>query len=313
MEDKLRTLLDQFPDPVTADMNRLYFKGSDLDLPQLEEALKSAPFLADRRLVVLEDASSALRKSDSRERLLHILDEIPSTTAFVLLDERDFSKDKDLQSYRQRSPLFRWTQSHPQKGFSMLFRLPTGAAFVQWLRSECQSLGGALEPEAALLLADYVADDTYLARSELQKLLSYVDGARPIKVADIEELTPLYGQADIFEMVDALGERDMRSALGLLERLIQSREPRFAFAMIVRQIRLLIMAREALEAGSDAQAALDIHPYVARKVTKQARNFEMAQLEALHSSMLKLDLDSKSGRADLVTGLFRLLSSLTPL
>jgi DNA polymerase-3 subunit delta len=312
IEDRLRSLVDQYPDPVTADMNRSYFRGTDLDLSQLEEVAKSTPFLADRRLVVLEDASKAVQAKSNRDRLLQLLSELPATTALVLVDARDFSRKNELKSYQSKSPLVQWVRSHGDKGFELLCRLPTGPAFVRWLQEECKSMKAQIEPDAAQLLADYVADDSYLARSELQKLVSYVDDARPIQAADVERLTPLYGQADVFEMVDALGMRQVQRALGTLEHLLQSHDARFAFAMIVRQVRLLIMARQALDDGSKPEDALGVHPYVAGKVGTQAQNFQMAQLETIHSGLLQLDLESKTSRADLVTGMFQLFAGLAP-
>lgn len=312
IEDAIHSLLDQFPDSTTAEMNLTRFDGAAMNLGQLEEVAQSAPFLADRRLVIVENAAKLSSHQADADGLFQLLSSLPATTALILVDAGDFNKDQSGDRYRKRSPLHHWVRDNPETSFERFFRLPQGNAFVTWLRQECQSLGAEIELPAAQLLAEYVADDSYLARSELQKLISFVDSERPIRAEDVEQLTPLYGQADIFEMVDALGTRQVDLALRLLQQLLQSHDARYAFAMVVRQARLLILARAALDAGQDPSASLSLHPYVARKVGEQARNFQMERLERLHSELLQLDLASKSSRADLVTGMFQLLADLAP-
>ena len=44
-------------------------------------------------------------------------------------------------------------------------------------------------------------------------------------------------------MVDAVGQRDARKALGLLRALMQDQPIQYIFTMLVRQVRLLIIGQ----------------------------------------------------------------------
>ncbi len=91
----------------------------------------------------------------------------------------------------------------------------------------------------------------------------------------------------------------MRQALGLLHRLLEVQDPQSLFGMIVRQFRLLIQAREVLDDGRAGQMAteLRVHPFVADKLSSQARRFDISQLEAIYHRLLLLDEEAKTGQA----------------
>ena len=65
-----------------------------------------------------------------------------------------------------------------------------------------------------------VGADTRQAAQEISKLLAYVNWARPIKVADVEAVSIVTAEPDIFAMVDALASGNGKSAQRLLHRLV---------------------------------------------------------------------------------------------
>jgi DNA polymerase-3 subunit delta len=149
-----------------------------------------------------------------------------------------------------------------------------------------------------------------MADQELRKLADFVDMARPITAADVEALTPLTNQSDVFAMVDSLGNRQGQQALAHLHKLLADEDPMFAFAMIVRQFRLIIQAREALDAGLNPREVLDAHAFVVDKVSAQARNFSMPQLEKIYRKLSQIDYEAKSGGPDLAVAMDSFLGAI---
>jgi DNA polymerase-3 subunit delta len=85
------------------------------------------------------------------------------------------------------------------------------------------------------------------------------------------------------------------------------------FAMVVRQFRLLLLAREALDSGTLASRlapALDVHPFVAQKLAAQARNFDLPSLETVYRRLRDIDEEVKSGRIELDTAMESLVAQL---
>lgn len=305
--DRIR---DKMGDTPTASMNITRFTANTLNLDELEQACISMPFLTSRRLVIVEDPTRLMRRSADRERFFDLLRRIPKTTALLLIELLDFKATKGKLT-DQAAQLLQWLDEHLPSTFQQRCEIPRGSRFTHWIKQRTQQKGGEIETRAAHLLAELVSEDPLLADQEIRKLLDYVDFKRPIQVTDIEALTPFHGQSDVFAMVDAVGQRDVTSAMQNFKLLLEDQSPRYAFAMVIRQFRLLLLARHALDNHLQPSDALDVHPYVAKKITAQARNFHLRDLERVYHYLLTIDVGSKTGRSDLIVSLERLIASLS--
>ena len=304
-------LRERLGDPSTADMNTQHFLARGLDLGSFEEACHALPFIAPRRLVFINHIEDLPSGKAWRERFFSILASLPPSTALVLAEYGSVGSEKDEREYKSRSSLFRWRVERPDETFIRKCATPRGAAFVSWLRNRCHQMGGGIDTQAAHQLAEFVAEDASMASQELSKLLVYVDRKRPIEIEDVNGLTPFHGQSDVFAMVDSIGQRDGAKALKRLHRLLEVDDPMYAFAMIVRQFRLLIQAREALDEGVDPKEVMRVHPYVAGKISAQSRNFSRADLDHIYHRLLSIDLWSKSSSADRAVELDSLITALS--
>lgn len=287
-------------DPSIIEMNVTHLDGRSLSFDELVTAASSMPFLARRRLAILTHPLAYTRKPAARQRFLEYLEEIPSTTALVLAEHHALTNDPD----RRRGKLHwleEWAQQAGERVYLRLFNLPTGPAMARWIQERAKQVGGQLSYQAAGVLASLVGEDTRLADQEIQKLLTYVNFQRPVEPDDVEHLTALSMQGDIFALVDALGNRNGRAAMTMLHRLLETEDPPGIFGMVVRQFRLLLLAREILDRGggeADIARQLHIHPFVAQKITAQARHLNLPMLEVIYRNMLGVDLAIKTGQMD---------------
>jgi DNA polymerase-3 subunit delta len=86
--------------------------------------------------------------------------------------------------------------------------------------------------------------------------------------------------------------------------------------MIVRQFRLLLLAREVLDGGGgepEAMKAMGVPLFVARKALGQARRFPMPRLEAIYHKLLDVDEAAKTGRMPLDLGMDIFVAELADL
>ncbi|HET7010242.1 MAG TPA: DNA polymerase III subunit delta [Anaerolineales bacterium] len=294
----LSRLTEKLGDPSTAQLNLLEVSGDQTDPASIEAACMAAPFLAPRRLVIVRPVG---KLATPFSRLSPLLERVPPSTGLVLVEAKALATS---------SPLLKWAAEHPQRAYVRAFEPPRGAALHRWISQRAEEMGGQIQPAAAALLAEAVAGDGRTASQELGKLLDYVDRARAITTGDVEQLTPVRGQTDIFAMVDALGHRNGRQAMQHLHRLLDHEEPRYIFAMVIRQFRLLILAREALDAGQSPRQSLGVAPFVAEKIAAQAVNFPLPRLEAIYHDLLDIDIGSKRGQVDLEVALDTLVATL---
>ena len=287
----------QMGDPATAEMNTTVLDGRSTSPAAVLAAARAMPFLSDKRLVIVEGLLSWLvRKGagktgkDALEELAAGLEDLPPHARLVFVETEPLA---------ERHPILTAVKTLPG-GFHKLFGPPPNVGV--WIRNHArETYGVEIEPQAAAALAAVIDTDLRAADNEIAKLATYVDGARPIILDDLKLLTAYTAEADVFEMVDAIGRRDGDTALRLIHRLLQDDEPLRLFGMIVRQFRLLILAREHLNAGGspgELSQAIGVHPFVAQKLTGQVRAFSLDQLEAIYRYLLDTDLAIKTGKVD---------------
>jgi len=313
-------LKEKMGDPALASLNTTLLDGRALTLPDLRAATDAMPFLAPRRLVIVEgwltrllakgdgdeDGESEPQPSSSKETLAALADYLPAlpeTTALVFVEKR---------ALPERNAILK-AAATGEWGFVKFFDVPKGDALANWIRARAKKERGEFTREAALALAESEPDPRALDH-EIMKLLTYVDFARPVDVADVETLTPAGGEAKIFDLVDALGQRRGPAAMRELHKLLEREEPLYVLSMIVRQFRFILLAKELLDARrSEAEIAqaLGQKPYPTQKFCAQARNYTLPALEHLYHRLLDYDADIKTGQVDSATALDTLVASLT--
>ncbi|MBN1565433.1 MAG: DNA polymerase III subunit delta, partial [Anaerolineae bacterium] len=112
---------------------------------------------------------------------------------------------------------------------------------------------------------------------------------------------------------DALGRRDGKTASHLLHRLLEDGEALQLFGMMIRQFRLLIQAREYINAGGNPKGigkAIGVHPFVGEKLGTQVRAFSLEHLEKIYHFLLDTDIAIKTGKVDDILALDLLIASI---
>ncbi len=302
-------------DPGTIALNTTRLDGNAYNLNELIRVTSAMPFLAKRRLVVLDNFVHRIKEKADQDSFLAVLDNIPPTTALALVERKPLLDVKERRKRKDKDHwLEKWAKQAGERALLKEFTAPKGAQLVTWIQEQTRKAGGEISNKAAGLLAHLVDDNPRQAEQEIHKLLAYVNYRRPIDEDDVQNLTTDSSQGDIFAMVDALSARDGRQALQMLHRLLEEDDPGMIFGMIVRQFRLLILAREILdEQGPSANFAklMGVHQFVADKTARQASQFSLPVLEAVYHRLLEMDEALKSSQMEGDIALDTLVASFT--
>lgn len=296
-------------------LNLTVLDGARLSLGELRSVVEAMPFLSDRRMVVVRrffstsrastgsDATPNRRGKADAERETAVLDYLPNVPDFAILV---FVEDEDLKSTHAAVKTIR-----KLGGDIHLDDPPRGVALERWMSDRARKKGGRVESAAVHALAEAEFTDLRELDGTLDLLLTYA-GDRPVTAADVQELVTATRAATVFDLVDAVGMRDRRAALGAYRRLLRdSQSPIYLLTMLARQFRLLVIAREALDNHEDIAAALKSAPFVAQKFSGQARLYSMERLTATIERLARTDQSIKTGQADEEVALELLLVELT--
>lgn len=286
-----------------ASLNTSVLDGKTASLDDIRSATLTLPFLAPRRLVVMHEPLERFegKKNEDQAKFLALLDSLPESTHLVLLLEDHLLSKAGKTFWERFTPkhwLMEWVKDAGERATVLDCALPTAREMTAWVQRKAKEAGGVFTTDGAARLAEYVGNNTRRALLEIDKLLTYVNKARPVSGEDVTLLTFQEQEGNIFDLVDAIGERNGRAALAQLQILLERSDALEISGMITRQYRLLLLAREILDerGGEDrVRDELNLHPFVAQKLTTQARRFKIAQLEDIYRRLLKIDLDIKTG------------------
>lgn len=284
------------------DANVTICQASAISPGELIAMCNTVPFLADRRMTVVEgllaqfEGQRAARRgrgrnadSDSSSWLTlaeHIPD-MPPTSDLVLVDG---AVRRDNALLGALSPL----------GMVREFPQLRGAELTQWIERRAAEKGCQLSRGGLRLLAELVGGNLWAMNGELEKLSLYCQD-RTVEAEDVELLVPLAREMSIFNAVDAFMDGNYADALRTMRRLMEEgASGQYVIVMVARQVRLLLLAKDLASRGVTQQQMgrrLGLNSdWVLRKTLEQGRRYSGESLEALHRGLLETDRAVKTGR-----------------
>ena len=285
------------------DADTTVLQGPQTTLAELSATCDTVPFLAPKRLIIVEGLLSALEDRGPRRRgrgssatanpilaqwkgLREYLNRMPDSTELVFIDG-PLSRNNPLLS--ELGPLGRVL------GFPSL----TGEELRRWIRDRVALEGAKITPQALRLLADLVGGNLWILHGEIQKLGLY-KGSEPIQEEDVRSLVAPVREASIFAGVDAILDNKPAVALRVFHQLLQSgANVTYILAMVARQVRLTILAKELkAQRLSDAEKARRLgisSGFPLKKTLEQEGRFSLERLKELHHQLLETDLSIKTG------------------
>ena len=260
--------------------NILQRAATGMTLRSLLDDVSTAPFLAEKRLVVV-DGLPKFSKQDV-EVLLKAL----HPAVVLLLLERPT---------KGKSPAKDLTDICTVKEFPEL-RAPALAA---WVMSRASQEGVSLQKAAAERLVAMLDSDQQFLDSELRKL-GLMFAGKTVSPEDLEGVVlPLEGVP--WSMTDAILARTPQRAVLCAKKLLAAgADPFSLWNAALSFLKNLVAVTAACEAGvfsADAIATkTGIHPFVLRNMIPLARSLRVAELAQLVDRAVSFDVKLKTGK-----------------
>ena len=304
--------------------NQDTYNGAEVDLMTIITTCNTMPFLAEQRLVVVEglpkrrrgdetsadsggtasDTGEASGRSEKRKTkkgksrsesragfekgLAEYVPLLPDSSVLIVLVDEELNETNSL---------LKVAQEHGEKFQSML---PKGAALESWISKRAQSIGLTITPEAVVMLANFIGNQLRLLANELDKLATYAGEGGTIDVDEVRKLSAQVQEARVFDLTDALAQRNRKQALDILHDLLADGEPALRLiSTITSQVRSLLLVKELAEKGQRAPqiaSATGMAPFVAEKALRQIGKFSWPQLEGAYRQLLATDAALKRSR-----------------
>lgn len=154
---------------------------------------------------------------------------------------------------------------------------------IRWLIEHAAKEGVKVDADAARELVDALGADMMLVSNELEKLILFVGQKKRITIGDVETMILAAKQRSLYELTDAISEKDRVRALSVLDALLSSEEGEEAaighIYMLARTFRqmLVILEKNVRDSRAIWQAlwqGFRVPPFAAEDVIRQARRYK---------------------------------------
>lgn len=274
--------------------NVVALEAPEVSAEKILNELTAAPFLAERRLLVLKNI---LTSTD--EALLEALaarlknQTVPSSTALLVWQAETPSKNAAAKKLGKLLAA---------EKYALEFTPLTGVRLRQWIEGELAARGATAPPPVVEWLGKNFGADLFALNGLLDQLAAYAAG-RVITLADIQIFASESNDDTVFALAEAIARKETGRAYALLALKRQQGEADGKiFGLIVWQFRILLeladlLERDAKLTSETAAKKLGLHPYVAKKNWALAKQYPLNKLENTYRALVDLDTKTKTGVA----------------
>lgn len=277
-----------------------FVKLDDETIAKLPDNCEQMPFCDEKKIILVKNSglfTSGKKVSASvSEKVVEYLLNLPDYAVVVFNEE---SVDKRLTPYKKLSKVGKFEEEK--------FRGTVDLA--NWICSGMKKCGAEIDIEDAKYLAECSGPSMSYLHSEIKKLAVLNKEGEKITKKLIDDVCIKSMQGIIFDLTDAIGTKDKKKSLILVNELILKKEAeQFILIMLYKHFRNLFLLRVATDEGRASAEELGINPYVYRKLLGQVKNYEKTELRNILKKLVELDVKSKKGELDLRVGLEVLLT-----
>ncbi len=255
-------------------------EGKGLTVRDLLDEVGVMPFLAEKRLVIVDGVPKATKEEmTALEAAVH-----PST----ILLFADPAPDKRLGGVKQLMEI----------AATKAFPAVRGPKLMQWLSAEAARLGVTFERGAAESMVERLGDDQEALASELEKLSVGVQG-RAVTLDDVDVHTIPTDEGVVWTMTDLISAGKKKEALAYARRLLERGSDAYGlWAILLSMLKNVVAVRAALDdglSGKDIAERTGVHPFALRSVQPYAAKCSREELVRAVAWTVEADVRLKTG------------------
>ncbi|CAM4178014.1 DNA polymerase III subunit delta [Jeotgalicoccus halotolerans] len=287
IEDKIKSIAKEYVGALD-DFNYTTLNFKETPVEQIIEEAQTLPFLADRKVIVVEEAilftaqKSGTSVTHNIDLLIDYLKNKSDDTLiiFTVLSEKLDKRKKVTKLITERGTLIEINEMNESE-------------LTNYVRSVFDQNGLEIPTEALNMLLEKTSYKYEAVHNEVTKLVLYAEGN--ITTEDIEEVVSVSLEQNVFLLTDFILKNEKQKAVRLARELIlQKEEPMKLLHLVIGQFRLLyqvkILNGEGYQEDNIARA-LKVHPYRVKLALRHTRKYPLDSL--LKKMIVCRDIDYK--------------------
>ncbi len=277
----------------TESLNYNVIESKNVDIGYLSSVVMSMPILDEKRIVVVKNESFLKNKQNS-EKIIKLLNEIPSYTVVVFYVNTSIDK---------RTSIYKTIK---EKGEIVDIPRLSSYTLSNWIRKKAKELSIKFDQEAlnylieasGYTIKDSGVDLTYFI-SELSKLSNLRLEKEYLTAKDIKGVISFNINDEIFKYTDALRDENKKLAYEYYGKLVYNNTPfMFVLSIVISSLQTLYVAKEYKKkklSQDDMVKDYKMHPYSCKIAMGNEGKFTGQDLKKSLYLCHKLEFMVKSG------------------
>ena len=288
IQEMLDLIIDKAVDSATKSFNLDILYGADVDAIDIVSLASAFPMMAEYRVVVVKEFDRLTNKDNL---IPFIENALPSTLLVLILEKPDF-RVKIYQSIKKYATVLEFKRMYETK-------------IPGWIENQIAKLGKNASPDACQLIQSHVGNSIREIRNEIDKLFIFIGDKKSIDVDDVNLVVGISKRYNIFELQKAIGRKDIASAQGTLQRMLEAGEsPVSIIVMLTKYFQKLYIIWDHLEnkiTKDELIQTLRLSPKQIPHLDNEiaiARNFPPEVLNRCFAALIDTDEKLKSSSQD---------------
>lgn len=275
---------------VEDNMNYSFYEGKKINVNDLLDTGDTLPFFAENRVIVVENSGLFKKTPEGFEKRLI---NFPDSTHVIFVE---FEVDG-------RNRLVTWFKKN---GYKTEMKAPSEGEIRKWIAKLCKDEGKQIYENAVEYFIGSVGLDMMLIKNELDKLFSYVGDRAEITIEDVREVCVNEADDTLYQMVDAIGNRNQKEALILYRNLLQlKQEPLFILSQLSRNVRKMLEISELLSDGKnfdEIASIAGVPKWTINRYKTQIRNNSKESFKQMLERCINTEASIKTGLVKDIVG-----------
>ncbi len=268
--------------PEEKEFNLAVLYGRDLDIPTVLDYAKRYPMMSNYQVVIIKEAQSL----QGIDKISAYIDNPVPSTLLVLCYKGKIDKRKSLYKSIQK------------KGIYLDSKKISINKTPEWINEYMQSLGYTITHKATMLITEFVGNDISKISNEVSKLTINIPPGTQITDQHVENNIGISKEYNIFELNNALAEKDIYKANKIAFQLASSKEgnPIFPAIPILFSFFTKVMIYQENASKSDPKELASIvgcQPFLLNQYKNTARLYSRDKLIRVIGYLREYDLRSK--------------------
>ncbi|NWF50195.1 MAG: DNA polymerase III subunit delta [Ignavibacteriaceae bacterium] len=290
-------LIDKAISPVIeSDFDKEFYYGEDKTVQQIISAANAYPFGSSKKLLVVKEFD----KVKEKKNLVSYISAPSETTIMVLIQYGGIS-NYAIEPFK----------SLVSSGYIYESRELKGNNLIEWLIDYAETRGKFISNSNADYLINLLGGNRTLLESNLEKLFVFLGDKKEVDINVIKSLTVSLKQNTIFDLQNAVGNRNEALALKVLHNLLDNGvEPTVIVFMLVRYFtaiaKLIELSRGSIQPAEIAKK-IEVPYFTLNDYNSAVKNFSAGQVLEAANALFKAEKTLKTTSSDIKTTLTILL------